>query len=152
MSRRRTVPAFGVAIVLAAVLAAPVAAGQVRLRVTASPSPMNFGSVAVGQESAAQLIYVTNRSAIPIRWTGTLYQYGPNAFGSWDITLSGGIGLTASCFDLPGVTIEPGQTCALDMVRFKPQATGALSVTFLVRFTDGLNVLDISVTAKGRGV
>ena len=61
MSRRRSLMASCLALVIAVTLAAPVAAGQVRLRVSASPSSTSFGSIAVGQESAPQVFYFTNR-------------------------------------------------------------------------------------------
>ena len=152
MSRRLAILATCLALVVAATLAAPVAAVQVRLRVSASPSPMNFGSLVVGQESAPQVLYVTNRSIIPIRWTGTVYQYGPNSFTSWKVDFGGISGMTASCYDLPDQTIQPGQTCSLDVFTFKPTATGAHSLSVGMRFTDGVGVVDLWISAKGKGI
>ena len=152
MSRRHSLLASCLALVLAVLIAAPVAAGQVRLRVSASPASMGFGSIAVGQESAPQVLYVTNRSIIPIRWTGTVYQYGPNSSSSWAVDFGGVSGMTASCYDLPDVTIQPGQTCSLDVFTFKPAVTGAHSLTIGIRFSDGVGVVDLWVSAKGKGV
>ena len=152
MYRRRSLLASCLALVIAVTIAAPVAAGQVRLRVTAAQSSMSIGSVAVGQESATQVVYVTNRSIIPVRWTGSGFSYGLNGFGSWVVASSGASGMTASCFDLPDVTIQPGQTCAMHVFTFKPAATGAYSLLIGMRFTDGVGVFDLWVSVKGKGV
>lgn len=152
MSRRRSLLASCLALVIAVTIAAPVAAGQVRLRVSASPSTMNFGSIAVGQESAPQVLYVTNHSVIPIRWSGTAYQSGPNSAASWGIQFGGVSGMTASCYDLPDSTIQPAQTCAMDVFTFKPAVTGSHSLSILMRFTDGVGVVDLLVSAKGKGI
>jgi hypothetical protein len=109
---------------------------------------VNFGSVVVGEQSAPQVLYVTNRSIIPIRWTGTLYQYGSSS-ASWDVGTVAG--MSASCFDLPSITIQPGQTCAIDVITFKPAATGAQSLAIGMRFSDGVGFVDLWVSVKGKG-
>jgi len=151
MSRRHSLLASCLALVIAVTLAAPVAASQVRLRVSASPSSMTFGSVALDQESAPQVFYFTNRSTIPLRVVGAEYYYGPNSSFSWDIQISVS-GMTASCFDLPGFILQPGQACGFEVVTFKPVVTGAHSLSIGTWFTDGVSVVEVWVTAKGRGI
>jgi hypothetical protein len=149
--RRLSFVAILTALVLAAALAGPVAAGQVRLRVAVTPNPMNFGSVVVGEASAPQVLYVTNRSVIPIKWTGTVWQYGANSGGSWHV-FDLAAGMTASCFDLPDVTIQPGQTCAIDVISFAPERAGPYSLTTGIRFSDGVGYVDVWIPVKGKGI
>src|SRR6187397_1888422 len=60
-------------------------------------------------------------------------------------------GMTASCYDLPDSTIQPAQTCAMDVFTFKPAVTGSHWLSILMRFTDGVGVVDLLVSAKGKG-
>ena len=114
---------------------------------------MTFGSVALGQESAPQVFYFTNRSTIPLRVVGSEYVYdgGLTSSFSWGIQTSPS-DLTASCIDLPGFILQPGQACAYEVLTFKPAATGTNTLLIGIRFTDGVRELVVWVTAKGKGI
>jgi hypothetical protein len=135
------------ALTLAAVLAAPASAATVRLRVTTSA--FSFGSVAVGQESTPRAVYYTNRSAVPVRWTGSVFQYRPT-FDSFDVT--DGAQLTAGCWNGTEFLLAPGQTCAINVVTFAPTSTGTHYIDIGSRFSDGASFVDVWVTEKGKGV
>src|SRR4029078_8825918 len=66
MRSHRFALAVLLALTLAAVLAAPTTAAQVRFRVTTSPSPMAIGAVPVNQQSSFQVIYATHHSAMAL--------------------------------------------------------------------------------------
>lgn len=152
MSRRRSLLASCLALVLDVAVVAPVAAGQVRLRVSASTSQMNFGSLAVGQESAPRALLRHEPLDHPDPLGGNGLSVRSELGWVLGNPVGGVSGMTASCYDLPDSTIQPGQTCALDVFTFKPTVTGAHSLTIGMRFTDGVGVVDLFVTAKGKGV
>ena len=133
-------------LILAAVVAAPTAAAPVKFRITLTPSPMSFGSVPVGQKSAAQMLYVTNRSAMPLQFdTGYIRSHA----GTVDIAFAQA---PTGCFDGTHIVVGPGQTCGLYSLAFTPNAVGAFYADISVTFTDGVSTVTATSTAKGKAV
>ena len=135
------------ALVLAVAAAAPAAAGTVKFRITLAPAPMSFGSVPVGQMSAAQVLYATNRSAMPLRWVRSVFQARP-AVGTIDLSVAP---LPGGCFDGTEAVINPGETCGLVSLAYMPATTGTFYVDGVSTFTDGVTTFSVSSIAKGRG-
>lgn len=133
---------------LAVAVAAPVAASSVKLRIALSPAPMNFGAVAVGEQSAAQVLYATNRSPVPLRWVRSVFSARPAA-GTIVLNVAA---YPAYCFNGTDWIIEPGQTCALVSIAFKPDSKGAFYIDGVNTFTDGMSTITVTSTAKGKGV
>jgi hypothetical protein len=137
-----------VALVLAVATAAPAAATTVKFRITLSPAPMSFGSVPVGQMSAAQVLYATNRSAMPLRWVRSVFQARP-ASGTISLDVAP---LPGGCLDGTEAIIEPGETCGLVAVAYMPAATGTFYIDGVSTFTDGVTTFTVASVAKGKGV
>ncbi len=135
-------------LILAAVVAAPTAAAPVKFRITLTPSPMSFGSVAVGTESVPQILYATNRSPVPLRWVRSEFQARPSS-GLIILDLAPA---PANCFDGTDWVIQPGQTCGLVKISFKPDTTGTFYVDGVNNFTDGVTTVTATSTAKGKAV
>ena len=133
---------------LAIAAAAPASAATLRFRVTMSPSPMSFGSVSVGEESAAQILYATNRSPVPLRWVRSEFTARPST-GLIILDLAPA---PANCFDGTDWVIQPGQTCGLVKIAFKPDSTGAFYVDGVNTFTDGVTTVTATSTGKGKGI
>jgi len=136
------------ALVLAVATAAPAAAATVKFRVTLSPAPMSLGSVPVGQMSAAQVLYATNRSAMPLRWVRSVFQARP-AVGTISLELAP---LPGGCFDGTEAVIEPGETCGLVSLAYTPATTGSFYIDGVSTFTDGVTSFTAASVAKGKGV
>ena len=149
MRSHRFALAVLLALTLAAVLAAPTTAAQVRFRVTISPSPMAIGAVPVNQQSSFQVIYATNHSAMPLRWVHSVFS--PRG-GSSDVIIDSGATLSAPCWNGTALIVQPGQTCGLVPVAFKPFSTGSFYVDIVSTFTDGATIFGVTSTAKGKGV
>ena len=143
---------FAVTVLLGLVLvfaaAAPAAAAQVKFSVTLSPAPMSLGSVPVGQMSAPQVLYATNRSAMPIRWLQSSFQARP-AVGAFDLAIAPPPG---GCYDGTEAVIRPGQTCGLVSLAYQPGATGTFYIDGVSTFTDGVTTFTVTSLAKGKGI
>ena len=133
------------ALILVVATAAPAAAATVKFRITLSPAPMSFGSVPVGEMSAPQVLYATNRSAMSLRWVQSQFQARP-AVGLFDLV---GAPLPGGCVD--GV-INPGQTCGLVSLAYQPGVTGTFYIDGVHRFTDGVTIFSVTSLGKGKGV
>jgi hypothetical protein len=133
---------------LAVAAAVPAAAAPVKFRVTLSPAPMSLGSVPVGEMSAAQVLYATNRSAMPIRWVQSQFQSRPSV-GTIDLGVAP---LPGGCFDGTDAVIKPGQTCGLVSLAYQPGVTGTFYIDGVHTFTDGVTRFSVTSLAKGKGV
>jgi hypothetical protein len=102
---------------------------------TVTPSPLAFGSQAVGVSSAGQTLTLTN--------TGTL------ALPITSIALSGGSTSQFSLSNTCSASIAPSSTCSITVV-FRPTSTGAKSSA--VRVTTGGGAATVSVPVTGTGV
>lgn len=137
------------ALTMAMAIAAPAAAAPVRFRVTISPSPMSFGTVVVNQQSAFQVIYATNRSAIPLRWVHSVF--APRG-ASGQVEFDSAATLSAPCWNGTALIVQPGQTCGLVPVAFKPLSPGRFYLDIESTFTDGATTFSVRSTAKGTGI
>ena len=148
MRIRRSAVTVALALSVAVAFAAPVTAAPVKFRITLSPSPMSFGSVPVGEMSAPQLLYATNRSVMPLRFsTGNVH--GRPSDG--DIELSFAPAPT-SCFNGTDIVIQPGQTCGMISLAYMPGSKGPFYLDISMTFTDGVSDVTVTSTAKGKGV
>ena len=132
---------------LAVAAAGPAAAAPLKLRVTLSPAPMSFGTVAVGEQSGTQILYATNRSPIPVRWVRSVFEARPSGTITLDVAPP-----PATCFDGTDYVIQPGQTCGLAIIAFTPDAKGTFYIDGVSRFTDGATTITVTSTAKGKGI
>lgn len=148
MRLRRFAVTVALGLSLAIAFAAPVTAAQVKFRITLSPSPMSFGSVPVGQMSAPQLLYATNRSAMPLRFASGIVQSRPSG-GNIDLAFAPA---PTSCFDGTDIVIQPGQTCGLISLAYMPGSRGSFYLDIAMTFTDGVSDVTVTSTAKGKGV
>ena len=148
MRIRRIAVTIMLGLSVAGAVAAPVTAAQVKFRVSLSPAPMSFGTVPVGQMSAAQILYATNRSAMPLEFTRATFQSRPGD-GTIDLSIAPS---PASCFDGTDFVIEPGQTCGLVSLAYMPGSAGSFYLDGVITFTDGVSTINVKSTAKGKGV
>ncbi len=148
MPIRRSAGTVALALSLAVALAAPVSAAPVKFRLTLSPSPMRFGSVPVGQMSPPQLLYATNRSAMPLRFATGMVQARPSS-GAIDLAFAPP---PTSCFDGTDIVIPPGRTCGLISLAYSPGSRGSFTLDISMTFTDGVSEVTVTSTAKGKGV
>ena len=146
MRRHRFALTILLGLSLAVAVVAPATAAPVKFRITLTPSPMSFGSVPVGEKSAAQMLYVTNRSVMPLQFdTGSFRGHG----GIIDLAFAQA---PTSCFDGTHIVIAPGRTCGLVSLAFTPDAVGTFYIEESVTFTDGVSSVTATSTAKGKGV
>lgn len=144
--RRRLLPLLLALPVLLSVGSPAAASAPIRLRVTASPSAVNFGKVAVGQESTRTALYVTNASKVPLAFQGIVIDSGTGAF--WmDFD-----NLVASCWSYPNAVIPPGATCSVAAVWFVPGGLGLDTGLIRSGFTDGVTQVIVNVNLRGTGV
>ena len=148
MGRHRFALTVMLGLVLAVAAAIPASAATIRFRVTMAPSPMSLGTVPVGTESVPQILYATNRSPVPLRWVRSEFQARPSS-GLIILDLAPA---PANCFDGTDWVIQPGQTCGLVKISFKPDTTGTFYVDGVNRFTDGVTTVTATSTAKGKAV
>ena len=144
---RRALIAATLTIPLTLGAVAPVAAAPaIKLRMTVSPSSINVGSLAVGEDSSRVVLYVTNASKVPLRFRGSTF----NFYGLEALTVDAA--LTAPCWDGTETVVQPGETCGLYTVFFRPQTTGQVAAVAEFRFSDGVTPVVLTVIAKARGV
>jgi hypothetical protein len=115
---------------------ASVALSGLATQVKLSATALNFGTVTVGQTSAAQSVTVTNTGSTTLDFT-QIKIIGTDAR---DFVLAAG----GTC----GATLLASQSCAV-FVKFKPEATGALSA--YLRFLDDGGASPQSVLLSGTG-
>lgn len=142
MRKRRSARTAVLALILALATVAPTSAASVKFRITVSPSRMDFGTVVLGEQTAPQVLYATNRSPVPLRWTRTVFEARP-ATGTFDLTVDTDV---SACADF---VVQPGQTCGLVIVAYTPGTRGTYYLDVVSTFTDGATV--VTVTSSGRG-
>ncbi len=108
--------------------------------VTAVPAALDFGSVGIGIESAAQTDTITNGTAVPVT-IGTVTNSGVNKL---DFGNGAGGPATDNC---SAVILSPGSSCTVTE-DFKPTLLGIESASLNVPYTGGT----LSVPLSGVGI
>jgi hypothetical protein len=134
--RRWRLPAL-VLVAAAALVAAPLASSAPSSGWTASPDPLDFGTVAVGSSASLNLT-ITNTGSIPIYGMMGTFRGGPD--------LNGWIAHFTNC---PSASpeLQPGQSCDL-VLDFAPSKSGRHKSRFLLQNDRGES---LSVNVSGVG-
>ncbi|HKT52386.1 MAG TPA: choice-of-anchor D domain-containing protein [Candidatus Angelobacter sp.] len=102
---------------------------------TVSPTVVSFGNQAVGSESQAQTVTVTNTGTTALHVNSLVMAGSPTLFI-----------LSSNCVGAP---VAPGGSCSIQLV-FEPQALGTVSATLAIG-SDAANG-PVSVSISGTGV
>lgn len=102
-----------------------------------TPTAIDYGAQDVGTSSLGRTVTMTNRGAASMTISAVaLTGSNPGSFARGINTCT-------------GATLNPGESCTVDNVRFQPQSTGALSAA--LTFTDNAPGGSHSVSLSGTG-